>query len=221
MPKLYSEWCFLVAAMFWTAGAHAAEGAGPVDRGTFVLSAEHLTGVVHDDLKSDGEKVGITTIALFGYQATTVFDMPRIAFDGFVIDGLSIGGSLAVFQASLDVSGENSESYTDVLIAPRVGYAYLFSRSVGIWPRAGFSYWHRGFSDAAASTHAFAFDADCPLVFFPAPRFAITVGPILDVTFGGSVTTDTVNVGGIGGVATNQDISLLQLGLSAGVAGFF
>ncbi len=220
MPKMHREFCALVATMLWTAGAHAAEGAGPVDRGTFVLSAEHLTGVIHDDLKSNGATLGITTIALFGYQATTVFDMPRIAFDGFVIDGLSIGGSLAVYQASFGLSGQNSQSYTDVLIAPRVGYAYLFSRSVGIWPRAGFSYWHRGFSDAAASTHAFAFDADCPLVFFPAPHFAITVGPILDVSFGGSVTTDTVNLAPVG-VAANQDISLLQFGLSAGVAGFF
>lgn len=221
MRKMHRECCVLALVTLWTAAAHGAEGAGPVDRGTFVLSAEHLTGVVHDDVKSDGVKTGVTTIALFGYQATTVFDMPRIAFDGFVIDGLSIGGSLALYQPSFGVSGGNSQSYTDFLIAPRVGYAYLFSRSVGIWPRAGFSYWHRGFSDQPVSAHAFAFDADCPLVFLPAPHFAITLGPILDVTFGGSASGDAVAVAGVGVGGPSQDFSLVQFGLSAGVAGFF
>jgi hypothetical protein len=207
----------------WPLQANAQEK-GPVGKGTFVLSAERLTGVFHSDASFDpGGSVGTTTIALFGMGATTplgtgigIMEVPRIGFDGFVIDGLSIGGTVAIFNASNDNGSE-----TDFLVAPRVGYAYMFSGAIGIWPRGGLSYWHSSFSPNRgrdeADAHAFAFSLDCPLVIFPSRVLAITVGPLLDVSFGGRQTFYAGN----GAVNQRVDFSVTQFGLSAGVAGFF
>jgi len=210
----------------WPLEASAQEK-GPVEKGTFVLGAERLTGIFHSDVKVDPDySDGTTTIALFGMGTTGLLgggvgigtmQLPRIGFDGFVIDGLSIGGSFVVFNAADDNGSE-----TDFLLAPRVGYAYMFSSVIGIWPRGGLSYWHASYSPnrgrdfADGSAHAFAFDVDCPLLIFPAKAFAITVGPLLDVSFGGKWSRQTGN-----GTEISNDLSVTQFGLSAGIAGFF
>jgi hypothetical protein len=197
--------------------------AGPIAEKTFTLSAERLTGIFHASAQVEpAPTVGVTTIALFGSQTfasnsflRNVYQMPRIGFDYFIINGLSLGGSFVVWTASTDNS-----SVTDIVLAPRVGYAYMFSDVVGIWPRGGFSWAHGSIDPDATqeqfSNHFFALDIDVPLVIAPTPGFAITVGPLFDLTFGGSATHKLAN-----GLETTVDASITQFGLSAGVMGVF
>jgi hypothetical protein len=204
------------AALVLLAPARAVADA--VDKGTFALGAERLTGMFHSSEKiGNGASQGTTSLALLGNtgygSVAEAWQFPRIGLDAFIIDGLSLGGSLVVMHRAPE-----NESVTDLLVAPRIGFAYMFSRVVGIWPRFSLAYWHQ-WQDAdqgpgEVRRHSFAFDIDVPLIIAPVKNFAITVGPLLDVSFGGQQTTDP----GTGEVSL--DTSFTQFGLSAGVVGF-
>jgi hypothetical protein len=211
-----------LSALAVTRTVHAESG--PLPKGTFVLGAERLTGIIHDDVNvgSGNNEVsrGVTVVDFLGASQNSAYQAPRIAFDGTIIDGLTLGGSFTIVNVSAD-SGTvfGGTQGTEFLIAPRVGYAYMFSDIVGIWPRGGFSYWHFSTGtengNTSFSEHAFAFDVDVPLVIRPMPNFGITVGPILDVTIGGSATQSSP----AGDVS--QDLSVVQFGLTAGLIFIF
>ncbi len=208
----------LVACGATALAASAKAGAlhGPIDQGTFALSAERLMGVFRANEKvANNASAGTTVFGLFGNGASNAFQSPRVGLDGFIVDGLSLGGSLGIVH----IARENDSS-TGILIAPRVGYAYMFSDVVGIWPRGGLSYWTASTSPdngpGSFSQHDFAFNLDVPLIIAPNQHFAITIGPILDVTFGGKQTTSPGN----GQPDRSDDHSLTGFGLSAGVVGF-
>jgi hypothetical protein len=141
------------------------------------------------------------------------WQFPRVGLDGFIIDGLSLGGSLVFMHRAPE-----GRTVTDVLVAPRIGFAYMFSRVVGIWPRFSLAYWHRWDNadqgPGEVRSHSFAFGIDVPLIIAPVKNFAITVGPLFDVGFGGKQTTDP------GPGEATLDTSFTQFGLSAGVVGF-
>ncbi|HVW25482.1 MAG TPA: hypothetical protein VHC69_08930 [Polyangiaceae bacterium] len=180
-------------------GAHAEA----IRAGTFALGAERITGIFHADETVDpAPSQGYTDFALFGNNTERTiagaWQLPRIGFDVFVTNGLSLGGSFVVLNQS-------KPDATDIIFAPRVGYAYMFGRVVGIWPRGGLSYWHASGADDYEA-HSFAFDVDVPLLFACTHSFAITLGPLLDVGFAGK--------------QNNADTSFVQFGLSAGIVGF-
>ncbi|HEX4334847.1 MAG TPA: hypothetical protein VH062_02970 [Polyangiaceae bacterium] len=191
--------------------------ADAIDKGTFALGAERITGVFHADEKvANADSSGTTAIALFGNSVDSplagAWQFPRLGFDYFVTKGLSLGGSFVVLSRSPE--GTNQ---TDILVAPRVGFGYMFGRVVGIWPRGGISYWHASRSadnsDASIDAHSFAFDVDVPLLIAPVRSFAITIGPVLDVGFAGRADANFLGAG------TAVDTSFVQFGLSAGIVG--
>lgn len=131
------------------------------------------------------------------------FVLPRLAFDFFVIDGLSVGGSLGYASTSGHVEWEQRVpnqplTSTDLanvsmfVLAPRAGYALMFSHVIGIWPRMGFTY-VRGGSDwrnpppppnpgkNETSVWLLNLNVDAMLVLSPVPHFAFTLGPVLDI----------------------------------------
>lgn len=207
---------------------------GPMPQGTFTVGAERLTGIVHGTIKNDpfpgqnpnaGDEDGITSVAFLGNglfsadDSRSMFFMPRVGFDYFIIDGLSLGGSFTVHTISdNDEDSANDVSFTNILFAPRVGYAYMFGDVVGIWPRGGISYVHGSVDPdqgGGASSHYFAFEIDVPLIIAPVKNFGITVGPLFDVTLGGSQTER------LPPPEHTRDASLVLFGLSAGIMGIF
>src|SRR5262245_35618077 len=91
----------LVSLSVLTPGRARAEA---IDRGTFALGGERLTGMFHTDEKvGDAPSAGVTTLALLGNggdigDAASAFMIPRVGLDGFIIDGLSLGGNFIVIH---------------------------------------------------------------------------------------------------------------------------
>jgi hypothetical protein len=141
--------------------------------GTFTFSAERLTGFFVNDasIETDGT-AGDTPVTADIDNSTSTFALlgngleaapagvPRLGFDYFVIDSLSIGGSAlyatqsettesagtAVFGGGMggglavDVRSEEETDRTLLALGPRVGYAMKFSDLLGFWGRGGLTY---------------------------------------------------------------------------------
>lgn len=206
----------LLAALAVTTSALPALAGGPMPQGTFTIGAERLMGIAHADVKdtppaplqqTDFGATSITFLGNGGFNAgvgvgngrdtfgdpRAIYVNPRVGLDYFIIDGLSLGGSFTLLHTSVSPSQPAGPGFseTDWLFAPRVGYAYMFSDVVGIWPRGGISYSHdsQDYDDPTqngSSGHVFALDLDVPFLIAPVKDFAITVGPVFDVTLGGS-----------------------------------
>ena len=99
-----------------------------------------------------------TSWAIFGHDAASPTEIPRLALDYFVIDGLSLGGSFMFLRNHVELDGEQRVSgggmtqttsldggdttQQTLIFHPRIGYAIAFNEYIGVWPRAGFSYTH-------------------------------------------------------------------------------
>lgn len=95
----------------------------------------------------------------------------RLGIDGFVIDHLSIGGALAVWS----IDPVHGDAVTGALIAPRIGYAIEISNAFGFWPRGGMTYRNFDGNEELALTLEGMFYGS------PAPHFAFTFGPAIDL----------------------------------------
>jgi hypothetical protein len=125
------------------------------------------------------------------------FNVPRVGFDVFVIQGLSVGGALGYASTSDSEEGGDgflAESHSSVLFAARVGYAHMFSDRAGIWPRGGFTYhsisWDQGLLGEDTSTNGFALTVEVPFVLSPADHFGILLGPTFDIDLTGTADGD-------------------------------
>ncbi|HEY6458517.1 MAG TPA: hypothetical protein VIY73_00150 [Polyangiaceae bacterium] len=153
-----------------------------------------------------------------GVISGSVFDVPRVGFDYVVVSHLTIGGDIAAFFTlgghttdHVESNGVSTDTTTSnpsqqaFGIAPRIGYVFGLSPAISFWLRGGVSYYlvQQKTTDSTANPvttttdkgDTFAFDFDPQFVFAPVPHFAITVGPALDIGFGGHVTTDTTTNG--------------------------
>jgi hypothetical protein len=214
---------FMLAATFQgTAGA--AEKIN--DGGRFVVSAERLFGVawVKETASVGGmdQSDSITSISLLTKQSEpNPFASPRIAFDYFVVDGLSLGGSVG--YSSVSVSGNDAAAgtggYHTWSLSPRIGYAYMFNDVVGLWPRLGITYVNQTVNVSATAgatttsadvgSHFVALSAEVPLAITPVPHALITIAPTLDWGFSGSAGNG------------NADVTAIGLGLHAGLGLWF
>jgi hypothetical protein len=129
---------------------------------------------------------------------------PRVGFDYFVIDGLSLGGSLGFWSyseereiqdktdGSIPQGSIEDFDHTGFLFSPRVGYAIMFSDVFGIWPRGGLTFWTDSRDDnrdnfGDTDSNEFALTLEFQLVFVPLEHVGITVGPVLDFGFAGEI----------------------------------
>lgn len=190
----------------------AAPGAGPTVNGQSVT--ERTTGNSPVDQFGGKGQIAISSDAALSIQSsstggvdgstTTIMLAP--ALDYFVIQNLSIGGSLLF--AYVSPPGDGSE--TRFGVGPRVGYNIPISDLVSIWPKAGLSIQHTSTSSGAValpgggttagadvSNTAVGLNLFAPVMFHPAPHFFAGFGPFLDTdlsgdnkntTFGGKLT---------------------------------
>jgi hypothetical protein len=146
--------------------------ARPVPQGTFAVSAERLvTSNFH--FYPGGPR---WHNQLLGAPGWVPWDTPRVGFDYFIIDGLSLGAHLGIGFYALD---GNSAGWVSFL--PRVGYAFSLSQTIDFWPRVGLGIIagdpFYAPNDTGVLTLEGMFLANIK------PWFAIEFGPAIDVPF--------------------------------------
>lgn len=192
---------------------------------TLAVSGDRLFGIyltqAHADVPggdwdSDATEIGL----LWQGGGLTPYTQPRASVDFFIIDHLSLGGSLAYFNVDGDnefngaFGGWEGNAF---LFAPRVGGAWMFSDVFGIWPRGGLSYYSNGNGDG---DHAWqlAFTAECAFILSPWQNFAFTLGPAFDIGMVGNYVDDADG----NDPEVEYDVRFHNFGLlSVGVMGYF
>ena len=231
-----------------SAAAQAAPG-GFGSSGQFTIGAERLFGFASSNQNTEVEQGGqtasdsdsITRFTLLGLNGIpntshptgipSPYSVPRVGLDYFVIDRLSIGGSLMFLTQSgereNELAGQSQTndlpSSTMFVLAPRVGYAIMFNDTIGIWPRGGFTFYTASTDiDSPAGTteiseNGFAFSLEGLFLIAPTPNFGFTVGPTLDIGITGGVeTTPPAPVAGV-----DADKTITDIGIHAGIAVWF
>jgi len=220
-------------------------------QGTLALSADRLFGltITTNKVKDNAGNTttdSATTFTLLGANgvtseasgALTTYAIPRLGIDYFVIDGLSLGGSLLFFTRSTEEEVEpatgptvtnDGPSTTAFAFMPRVGYGVMFNENIGIWPRAGITYYNvnteiditvlnvtgtREITDTGT-----ALTIEVPLVLAPIPHLALTIGPTFDIPLGGSFET-TDSLPGTASVTNESDHTIFEFGIHAGLLGW-
>ncbi len=170
----------LVVAAGTMARPAAAQAFG--NQGDVTFSAERLMGLYFYDEEFSSTNIGLGIAA----PASNPYHLARLGVDYFVIDNLSIGGSLGF--GDLDIHdrtlpngfrGGGSTS-SGAMINPRVGYALEFNHTFGFWPRGGFTYRNFG------GDEEFALTLEAMFYAAPVEHFAIILGPLMDLGIAGS-----------------------------------
>lgn len=206
--------------------------------GDFAISVERIFAIngskVHEENWVDGEPdyedtyTGISigwrgpsgnSLGGAPQASSNPFDMPRLAFDYFVIDRLSVGGSLGY---ATNNDGDDApeafgaDSTSALLFSPRAGYAFMFSEAVGFWPQGGFSYYSTT-HDESHTEKGLSFTLNLPLLFSPVNHLAFMAGPYVDLGLWGTIDYD----GGLGGPPPpDHDRTYRSIGLAFGLLGW-
>jgi len=236
MKNMLAGVASLGAAMLLSSAAMAEGGGVPAER-SFVLSADRMFGVYgykgtsefsERGVKVEAEQTGTQVSLLWG--AATTGDgganpdaIPRVSADYFLSDLISLGGSLGYYSSSGDLKAKaNGTSITDeslpdvsgYAIAPRVGFMFPLSDSIGFWGRAGLTYYHQtvdpdGPGESNDSIEQLNLE---PMFFFGlVDHFGIVAGGVLDLGLGG--THEETN-------QPDVDIKWTNYGITAGLAGY-
>jgi hypothetical protein len=157
---------FWLVTLAWISMLEVAR-AQPVFRGTQIaLSIERFMGVDYTDFEGPGR--GDVTARMFLNASERVpTNCARLGFDVF-IKRLSLGAAGGVTSDGVGV------------FAPRIGYLFGLTSHVGLWLRAG------GFFASAgkgAAPNYFGMYAEVLLQWFPYSRFALHLGPTIDMAF--------------------------------------
>ena len=147
---------------------------------------------------------------------------------------MSIGATLGYESRGGSVTGpprppaplvtNNKPDVSTFVFIPRFGYALPLTPALGFWFRGGLGVYRVGASDPVDSRAKDVFTVwllalDALFVVSPAQHFAFFVGPQADISFAGSHSQTIVraNVS----IETSQNYSYRDIGLGAGLLGYF
>jgi hypothetical protein len=180
----------LGAVLAWSASADAAFGR----RGNFMIGVERVFGVYSDhstqEFDTGDQSSTATNLGLFYQEQGSALSVPRVTFDYFLIDHLSIGTGFGFYAYQPDT---NIESISGFILAPRVGYAFAFTDRFGVQPHAGLTYFSRtvNYVNAIAAPddsdrNLLALAVDGTVYFMAAPNVGFTGTVALDLGLTGS-----------------------------------
>ncbi len=227
--------------------AAAALGSSFGRAGTLAVGAERMFGYVHTTLKTQQEQppsdqertITLNRFTLLGRptystELQSPYSTPRIGIDFFPIDGLSFGGSLTYVSESGETetkgpAGSQSQDLdpaSGFLISPRVGYGLMFNDIIGIWPRAGITYFTAssenknaaGQTTSESNVNGLAVTVEVPLILSPVDHVGFTVGPTLDIPLSGGSETDPTDPAD---PTSESDVKFMDIGLNAGLLVWF
>ncbi|HMJ12179.1 MAG TPA: hypothetical protein VK524_12230 [Polyangiaceae bacterium] len=208
----------LGAALVFSASGAFAQAFGA--KGTPAISADRLFGfsITNETLEFPapvGEREADTTVFGFGWQGgarPSPYEVPRLAFDYFLVDSLSLGGSIGYASISTEFEpGDGEAEGSAFVIAPRVGYVWNFNNWAAFWIRGGFTYHSFSYGDDDdAEENAFALTIEPTFVLSPTAHWGFVLGPTLDIAF-----TGEREVGGADPDLSYTSIGILRAGLIA------
>jgi hypothetical protein len=175
------------ALVFGASGAFAQEFGA---KGTPAVSADRLFGfsVTDRTLEDDDGNESESDIQVFGFgwqgAGQSPYDVPRLAFDYFIADSLSIGGALGYASISVENDPGGEADGSAFIFAPRVGYVWNFNDWASFWIRGGFTY-HSISDDDDNGEHAFALTVEPTFVLSPSTHWGFVLGPTMDLAFTG------------------------------------
>lgn len=200
------------------------------DAGSFVLSVEDVTGYESRNVRYDDRDGGRIEETQNRFALAVTTGNTRVGFHYFLIPHLSLGGTIGFESSPRSVTYANAGNRSEtvhsptgsrVVIAPRVGYALMFTPEVGLWFRGGFGYERDKQSNALNDTdyirNSFGvLSADIFLAWSPVPHFGMLAGPTGDISFTGShyVRNPPNN-------NWSNDASMNRLALMVGLFGYF
>lgn len=227
--------------------------------GTFVVSGERLTGVYYNKIDTEAEgfdgdvpitrdtEGGTTTVAFLGSGLGAVpAGVPRVGFDYFFMDSMSLGLSLSYGSRSntdeirgTRTMGNTIVSFVDevdttdtlFMFTPRFGYGLTFSPLLGLWARGALAFTRftreeqgRNITpgpgvttDSETTVTAFGLAVDAQLMIMPINHVAIGVGPLFELSpFGDFDYDERTDT-----VTLEGDADILSVGLSAGLSVWF
>jgi hypothetical protein len=183
------------------------------DSGHVALSAERIFGFAHTSRTTTANGMDRPTVTTNGISIlgnplggllSSSYTAPRLAFDGFVAGGLSLGASVTYFHATQTQptgtgasASESESSLSGLILAPRIGFAAHLSPTVSLWPRAGVTFlkvWSdttvAGMSRGSSSGNLFAATIELPLAVTLTERAAFLIGPTIDIGLSGDTTNE-------------------------------
>lgn len=203
------------------------------------FGVDRVMGVAFDRATLSPDKGGdqtykATNVALFGNPGGGGLNapgmmIPRLALDFFVVESVSVGGSLMYFTSSseteTDAGSSDGPTNSTFVISPRVGYAVAFDETFSLWPRAGITYLSSksevttGGSTGGTSTTTFsgmALTVEAMVGISPIEHFAILAGPYVDYGLSGTVKNEPPS-----GPSTETDAKVTSYGLTVGILGYY
>jgi hypothetical protein len=237
--------------VFVSRGALAQEPGNLGNQGQIVVGVDRVMGlsfetwsVTQVEALTAGESVETTdtnsrTIVSFLGTGHNVFDVPtfgmtpRLAFDFFPTQGLSVGGSFVFVSRSgedenetvIDPATGTTETTTSdadtqqtLIIHPRLGYAIQIDRMLALWPRLGITWASLSRETETGSTYtvsALDLTLEALLGISPFEHFAILVGPYGDIGLSGTSESETDTT------STEDDITVSSFGLTTSIVGYF
>lgn len=182
--------------------------------------------------KGDDTIVKNTTVSLFGSYGAQTGNFPRLSLDFFVVESVSVGGSLlyATSSGETEVGSTSADTGTTTTfaIAPRVGYAMAFDETFSLWPRAGITYFSHATETpgsgsgatktpgSTTTTSGLALTVEAMVGISPIEHFAILAGPYVDYGLSGTTKMEPDS-----GSSTEEDTKVTSYGLTVGILGYY
>jgi hypothetical protein len=226
----------------------------PVDNigktGQFIFALERVTGLFIDTQKlsyhdpATNQKLDYTyhatSFGLFGVDSNSPTALPRFALDYVVYQGFTVGGTFVLSTRGLSASGDKptptpvtpptaSPDGTTWLVGGRIGYAYPFDSTFGIWGRAGLTYAsssaESAFTDPTTATtygpflrktHFADVNLDLMGVLSPVEHIVLMAGPYVDIGAGGGYSVSVA-----GREVDTRDARITSFGILVNAAGYY
>ncbi|MCU0693294.1 MAG: hypothetical protein MUF54_18030 [Polyangiaceae bacterium] len=219
----------LGTAMLVTSSAFAQDMGA---EGTGALSADRLFGITGYKVSREADLPGSVEIEDTGTLFTLAWGLnldgvdnvpvpgtiPRLSFDYFVIDDLSLGGSLGFATYRGERDGEprdwDHDDVTAFAFAPRIGYMFHLGDSAGFWLRGGLTYFDYEVENRVDGS-ILQLNAEGIFAIRIVDNFAFTVGPAIDIPITGSYEHQP------GPGPYDVDTSVLSFGAYCGLMGWF
>lgn len=217
MKKSIAAMVFLVTALGSTSALGQMEPFGK--SGSFGFSAERVFQLYYSAKLSAEDGAGRSADADYSqfavgwgaHELSYPFNTPRIGFDYFVIDSLSVGGALGYYS----FNGEGDNDIEGFLLAPRVGYWIPIGGVVGFWPRGGLTYHSLSPNGANNNQSGLALTLEGMFAIGPVEHFAFLAGPTIDWDFIGTHQCRK------NGRDDDCDWKYRSIGLQVGLMGWF